>query len=111
MSSSFFISKKLKKKIEKDIAKRSKIEDNIKQLQESLDNTEDDIEDDMTNFYQEIDKITVVSILEFAEQNPSTKEAAKQIKNNFTNNCLAIEETLTLLDWYEMMMKNCNSNF
>lgn len=41
--------------------------------------------------------------------NPNKKEIATQIKNNFKNNSLVIEDTLTLLDWYEKMIDDHNN--
>lgn len=110
MSSSFFISKKLKKKIQKDIVKRQKIEDEISNLQESLDKHQGNITNDLEEFYQQVDTVTVISTLEYVQaNNPNKKEVATQIKKNFYNNSLAIDDTITLIDWYEKMIDDHNN--
>lgn len=74
MSSSFFIKKKLKKKIQKDIKKRETIEEQINRLQNELNGCNNDIDDDILEFYQEVDKTTVISTLEFYEKIPQREK-------------------------------------
>lgn len=73
MSSSFFIKKKLKKKIQKDIKKRETIEEQINRLQNELNGCNNDIDDDILEFYQEVDKTTVISTLEFYDDLMNTE--------------------------------------
>lgn len=109
MSSSFFIKRKLKKKIQKDIKKRVTIEEKINRLQEKLNGCNDDIDDDILEFYHEVDKTTVISTLEFYENNsPKSKTVACQIKKRFSEEKLLIEDTLNLVDWYEKMHDDYN---
>lgn len=105
----FFIKRKLKKKIQKDIKKRDTIEEQINRLQNELKGCNNDIDDDILEFYQEVDKTTVISTLEFYEKNsPKRKEVACQIKKRFTEEKLLIEDTLNLVDWYEKMHDDYN---
>ena len=103
------LKKKLKKKIQKDIKKRETIEEQINRLQNELNGCNNDIDDDILEFYQEVDKTTVISTLEFYEKNsPKRKEVACQIKKRFTEEKLLIEDTLNLVDWYEKMHDDYN---
>lgn len=112
MASNFFIDKKLKKTIEKDIKKRDEIENKIHELQEDLKKVKAKIEDDLENFYiQSDDRNTVLSTLKYYEErakNEKKKNLAKEIEDRYINNNLIIEDTLNLLDWYELMCKDYN---
>ena len=113
MASEFFIDPKLKKTIEKDIKKRDEIEKKIHKLQEDLQKVNSKIEDDLENFYiQSDDKNTVLSTLKYYEvraKNEKKKNLAKEIEDRYINNNLIIEDTLNLLDWYELMCKDYNN--
>lgn len=105
MGSDFFIDRKLKKQIEKDIKKRNVIEERINKLKEELENVNSDIEDDLEEFYRQTDNSTVLSTLKYYEENGSKKKQnlVKELRENYQNSNLLIEDTLTLTDWYEKM--------
>lgn len=113
MASEFFIDKNLRKTIEKDIDKRDKIEQKIHKLQEDLKLANEKLEEDLENFYiQADDPETVLSILEYYEKRAKSdkkKNLAKEIEDRYINDNLIIEDTLNLVDWYELMCKDYNN--
>lgn len=105
MRSQLFVNRKLRKKIEKDIKKRQVIEDKINKLQQRKEENTQEIEEDLTAFYEQVDADTVVSTLQYYGGQKTRKRTTvvEEIQKRYSDENLLIEDTLTLIDWYEEM--------